>query len=118
MTWSYSGDPENSDLDTVRFLISDTDEDDQLLQDAEIEYALSVNKDDIYGAASLACDIIRRKFIRQVDYRLGPLAVSASQRAEAYAKLAEEFRTKAGQGISFKEPEIPAAFRRNLMSNS
>lgn len=118
MTWSYSGDPENSDLDKVRFLISDTDEDDQLLQDAEIEHALSTNNDDVYNAAALCCEVIHRKFLRQVDYRLGPLAVSASQRADAYAKLAEEFRMKAGQGISFTEPKTPAAFRRNLMSNS
>jgi hypothetical protein len=31
MTWSYSGDPSSSSTDAVRFLVGDTDTNDQLI---------------------------------------------------------------------------------------
>jgi hypothetical protein len=44
MTWTYSGDPGASTLDEVRFLIQDTDTNDQLLQNEELNYLI-----DSYG---------------------------------------------------------------------
>lgn len=53
MTWTYSGDPGASLLDEVRFLIQDTDTNDQLLQDEEISYLLT-SYGDPYSAAVAA----------------------------------------------------------------
>lgn len=53
MTWSYSGDPSSSTLDEIRFLIQDTDTNDQLLSNEEITY-LSGAYGDPYSAA-VAC---------------------------------------------------------------
>lgn len=54
MTWSYSGDPSSSTLDEVRFLIQDTDTNDQLLSNEEINYLIAGYADDAYSAA-VAC---------------------------------------------------------------
>jgi len=46
MTWSYSGNPGASALDEIRFLIQDTDTNDQLLSNEEINYLFTA-----YGEA-------------------------------------------------------------------
>lgn len=53
MTWSYSGDPGDSPLDEIRFLIQDTNTDDQLLSNEEINYLYNAYEDE-YSAA-IAC---------------------------------------------------------------
>lgn len=53
MSWSYSGDPGASTLDLVRFLIQDTDTNDQLLSDEEILYLIGVWSDPY--AAAIGC---------------------------------------------------------------
>lgn len=53
MAWSYSGDPGASALDEIRFLIQDTDTNDQLLSNEEINYLYGVYGD-AYSAA-IAC---------------------------------------------------------------
>lgn len=53
MTWTYSGNPGASLLDEVRFLIQDTDTDDQFLSNEEIEYLLD-GYGDPYSAAIAA----------------------------------------------------------------
>ena len=45
MAWSYSGDPDSSALDSVRFLVGDTDTNDQLgsivkLREAQLQLIL------------------------------------------------------------------------------
>ena len=37
MTWTYSGDPADNDLDELRFKIGDTDPSDPELQDEELQ---------------------------------------------------------------------------------
>jgi len=129
MPWSYSGDPASSDKDAVRFEVGDTDHNDQLLQDGEIEYAISLEPS-LLAAAARCCEVLARRFSRQADFRLGPQAVSASQRAEAFAARAKELRTKAASlggiyvgGIDRNEERLDRdlrqpAFKRNLMSNT
>lgn len=53
MTWTYSGNPGSSSRDEVRFLIQDTDTDDQLLSNEEIDYLLT-SYGDPYSAAVAA----------------------------------------------------------------
>jgi hypothetical protein len=53
MTWTYSGNPGASSLDEVRFLIQDTDTDDQLLSNEELNYLLA-SYEDPYSAAVAA----------------------------------------------------------------
>lgn len=90
MTWSYSGDPASSDTDAVRFLVGDTDTNDQLVENEEIDYALSQSTT-VYGAAALTCRAIAALFSRDVDTSLSGGEYSESQRAEHYRNLAERF---------------------------
>lgn len=98
MEWTYSGNPRNSTRDAIRFELGDTDRNAPLLSDPEIEYALEIEKD-LNGAIARCCEALVAKFTREADYTLGPKQVAASQRAEAFRKLAKEFRSKSNVGF-------------------
>lgn len=87
MTWSYSGDPSTSDKDAVRFLVGDTDTNDQLAQDEEIDWVLTRTRT-IEGAAAGVARAIAGLFAREVDGSLEDQDFSDSQRREAYLALA------------------------------
>jgi hypothetical protein len=63
MAWSYSGNPGSSDLDLIRFLIQDTDTNDQLLSNEEITY-LDNTYGDPYSAAIAAVGALIAKASR------------------------------------------------------
>ena len=65
MTFSYSGDPDSSSLDYVRDQIGDTDEDDPILTDEEINKAISDNSVLLLASANCARKIGAR-FSRKV----------------------------------------------------
>lgn len=92
MTWTYSGDPSNSNRDAVRFLIGDTDGDDHQLADEELDWLLSENNDRIYGTAIHACESLASKYARQMDKRLGQSWIDASQRFDHYLVLSQRLR--------------------------
>ena len=94
MTWSYSGDPSNSNTDAVRFLIGDTDSADQQMSDEEIGWLVS-EAGSTYAAAVLACDGLAAKYARQTDKSAGEMSVKSSQRVEHYTKLAKRLRQRA-----------------------
>lgn len=94
MAWTYSGNPATSLRDQVRFLIGDTDPDDPLLQDEEIDWLLAQSNQNVLAAAAEACQAISARYSRQADRQVGDLRIALSQKAEAYAKRAQEFRAK------------------------
>jgi hypothetical protein len=96
MAWTYSGDPAASARDEVRFLVGDTDTNDQLLQDAEIAYTLSKYPNPLMAAVR-SCMALAAKFSRQADASAGPLSESSSQKAKAFFTLAGELRAQAGR---------------------
>lgn len=77
MTWTYSGNPGASALDEVRFLIQDTNQDDQLLSNEEIEYLIEVYIDP-YSAAVAAVVSLIGKASRQEEEskKVGDLTLS------------------------------------------
>jgi hypothetical protein len=93
MTWTYT-DPSANTRDAIRFLVGDTNTNDQLVTDAEIAY-ISATYTNVYVAAAEICDAIAAKYARQADTRNGELSVSASQRAKAYLDLSKKLRGKA-----------------------
>lgn len=101
MTWTYSGDPDSSVRDAVRFLVGDTDSTEQLLQDAEIDWVVTqsgpspATGDVVYEAAHRCCHAIAGKFSREADKQIGDLRVSLSQRAKAYQSLAGDMKALA-----------------------
>ncbi len=89
MTWTYNFTQlaAGAQLPQVRFLIGDTLPSDQLLQDEEIDYALSA-RGNVYAAAADCCRSIASTFSRQSDMADGDLRISRSQKAKAYMERA------------------------------
>ena len=95
MAWSYSGNPADSSLDEVRFLIGDTDADDQQLSNEEINFLLTDNSSDVYGAAADAARSLMAKYARRADRTVGDLKVSYSQLQKSYAELYKKYSNRA-----------------------
>lgn len=87
-TWTYTGDPSNSDRDMVRFLIGDTDSTDQQILDAEIDALLTLYGDS-RSTAIQACRTLSAKYTRNVSKTVGPISISYGERANAYNLLAD-----------------------------
>lgn len=95
-TWTYSGDPQSSNLDKVRFLIGDTDPSDKQLGDEEILFLLA-DRGSFYSAASIACLTLVARYAREVSRQVGDLRISAEQRQQHYQQLHEHLASQAGE---------------------
>ena len=94
MAWNYSGDPADSSRDAVRWYVGDTDTNDQLVLDEEINYILGLQTDVVLAAADV-CEAISAKFSRQADTTNLSISIRASQRSVAYMSLAKDLRLRA-----------------------
>ena len=102
MTWSYSGNPANSANDEVRFLIGDTDTNNQLLSNEEIAWLLTEWNSNSYIAASNAAYSLSAEFSGKSDFSrsVGDLSLSTQygQQAERYGSLAKRLAVQASAG--------------------
>jgi hypothetical protein len=111
MTWSYSGDPASSDRDAIRFLIGDTDTDDQLLSNEEIDYCITQGGPSVYQAAHDCAYAIASKFSRMATSKsVGDMSLSYSDRAQAYFTLANELLELGAR----REPPTPWISPENI----
>lgn len=125
--WTY--DPTNlgtataaEQLDSVRFLVGDTDTNDQQVQDEEIAFALEQTGSNIYYAASWVARGIAAKYSRLVDTDLdGQLAESYSQLQTHYSKLSDRLeyqgKTTSG-GIGFAAGGLSRARMKAVESDT
>ena len=118
MAFTYSGNPASSDRDAVRFLISDTDAADVLLQDAELDWVISI-AGSVYQAAHDAAYAIASQFARLADSTsksVGDVSLSESYsaRSQRYFDLAEKFVELAER----REPPTPWADAQSLKSTA
>lgn len=93
MAWSYSGDPSSSVRDAVRFLIGDTDTNDQLISNEEIAYFVTEFAN-ARRAASEAARAIAAKFARLMSRSIGGLNADFSAKYRQYLELADNLLTK------------------------
>src|SRR3954465_5880659 len=95
MTWTYSGNPSTSTTDEIRFLIGDTDPDDELLQDEEIQYLYNTWYT-IYGTvfyvASIACETIAASYAREASHSADGVSVQLGEIQAKFTKQAETLR--------------------------
>jgi hypothetical protein len=111
MAWTYGGDPSANARDAIRFLIGDTDTNDQLLADAEVAWVNNqVTGSDtattgLYDAAYRCCITIASKFSRLADQAVGDMRVSMAQKAKAYREQAESLRA-----IAAREGSVPTPY--------
>jgi hypothetical protein len=99
MAWSYSGDPSRSDLDEVRFLIGDTNEDDPQLQDEEVEYLLAEHGSP-QQAAIAACEALYALYSRYADQKTGDISISYSKRADQVRALATTIQQRTSLNVA------------------
>jgi hypothetical protein len=93
MAWTYSGDPAASTRDSVRFLIGDTDTNDQLLNDAEVAYFITTHGT-VNRAASEAARAVAAKFARLMNRSIGALSADFSTKYRQYLELAGDLLLK------------------------
>ena len=121
MSWTYSGEPGSSPKDAVRFEIQDTDEEAQLLQDGEIEYAIAqealevaegeaLSEGGLYASSARCCEVLARLFAMQANETSGSIKTSFDEQARTYSERAQELRAKA-QGHA--APSSPSEFVSN-----
>ena len=96
MTWTYSGDPSSSQLDSYRFKIGDTIPDEPLLQDEEIQYVI-----DNYSNEGLRLyklyEAIYLYFIRGVRKKLGPQEEDPASRQQRAKEYLDDYRKRQAQ---------------------
>lgn len=93
MAWTYNI---ATDVGKVRFLCGDTDTNDQLLQDAEIEFLLTESSNR-YRAAAAACRAIAARLYNALtlDPADGGVSYNAKERADGFLELAKGLDQKA-----------------------
>jgi hypothetical protein len=92
VTWSYSGDPSSSSLDTVRFLLGDTDHTDELtLSNEEIAFLIS-EWDNLYFAAAAGAEQLAGQFAREVTYSSDGVTYTGTELQDKYNELAQTLR--------------------------
>lgn len=109
-TWTYSGDPASSDHDQLRFNIGDTNENDPLLSDAEIDFCVAQGGPS-YSGMALAAEAVAMRYGREADIRISPLSIDYNNRAKFWSMRADEYRKRSQQlGVptfsisSFQDP--------------
>jgi hypothetical protein len=93
-TWTYTGDPANSQSDALRFVMGDTNHKDPQFWDSEIAFALT-QETNLYRAAANLCRSLAAKYAREADSVQNELRTMYSSRSRAYAERAKEFDAKA-----------------------
>ena len=96
MAWNY--DPTNLNtttasgrLNTVRFLVGDTDTNDQKVQNEEITFSLSQTNDNVNAAASYVARTLASKYASKVTIELdGQLMAYYSDLYDHYKSLADK----------------------------
>jgi hypothetical protein len=96
VSWTYSGDPSLNDKDTVRFLIGDTDTDEQQITDEEINFLLTTwaAGRSMYYVAAQAADAIAARYAREASYSADGTSVSLSDVQAKFAELAVRLRAQ------------------------
>jgi hypothetical protein len=93
--FTYSGDPERSSRDKVRFYLQDTDPTDPLLSDQEIEHLLTkwmpVWGSEVYIAA-VGAEIIAGRFAREVSTSADGVSIGVQELQQKYNDLALSLR--------------------------
>lgn len=74
----------------VRFRVGDTDSNDPLLTDAEVDFVLDDSNDDFLVASVKACRAIVAKLAREVNASAAGINSSRQSKFEQYRKLLED----------------------------
>lgn len=110
MSFSYSGNPSDSDLDEVRFYVADTDSNDPILSDEEVLFLITTYKP-IHGdnlfVASVVADFIAGKYAREVSVSADGVSIQMSELQSKYEQLSNHLREQFKLKTSFEgNPDV------------
>jgi len=130
MAFTYTGNPAESDLQAIRFLLGDTDITEPLLQDEEILFLASqwALEHSVYYAAAICAETVAARFAREVTVNSDSQTVSTSELQQKYQNLAIQLRSMHEQSMAggvvdvggilineFRDPTVkPLAFARGM----
>ena len=118
MTFTYSGDPSEDDINRLRFILMDTDPTKALFSDEELEYLI-----DEYGSND---DMLQyqcfmqaaTKFAYQIKRSLGPQSEDPTSRLNFFKDRAAELKAKLQvKGLSLPKYQAPKQFFRGMQDN-
>lgn len=95
MTWSYSGDPSDSDLDKVRFLLQDVEASEPFLENEEIQYLLDTYLDrwnSVTPVAALAAEVLSNRFAREMAVSGDGVSIGTDTLMERFNQVATNLR--------------------------
>ena len=95
MTWSYSGNPGDSDLDTVRFLLQDVEEQEAFLTDEEIQYLIDNYLDrwkSPTAVAAYAAEVLSNRFAREMSVSGDGVSIDTAALQQRFADVAASLR--------------------------
>jgi len=99
MSFTYNPANPDSDIEKIRLEIGDTDADNPLFQDEEIQIKLDTAGSVLLTAAD-CCDILATRYAARYDFRDSDASFSASQLSKAYAARALTLRKRGKGGIT------------------
>ena len=89
MTWTYSGNPKASPLDTVRFLLGDTASLAPLVSDEEVGFALDESASNLYAATATLARALAARFSRSGGVSVDGITVDFKAKVQQYNDLAD-----------------------------
>lgn len=117
MSFTYSGNPDTSTLDAVRFEVGDTTEKTQLLQDEEILYALK-KEGTVLKAAARCAEVLGAKFAREETVRSATFSSNKGMVSEHYKDLAKKLRARSIRPGNFVCPSMTKDSKRQNQLDS
>lgn len=114
MAFSYSGNPNASAKDRIRFELSDTNAASAEFQDEEILAALypggpATTEVPWPVAASALARVIHRRYTRQADFKVGAISFDYQERAKAWGELADRLEELSPGGYGAAPPDALAS---------
>lgn len=118
MSWSYSRNPATSELDKIRFLVGDTNPNEPILQDEELQFLI-----DEYGSNTnmlyyQVFNHVATVFARDIKRSLGPQSEDPTERLKFFRDQTNLYKKKLNiAGISIPKNAYPKIFRKGMQSN-
>lgn len=106
MSFSYTGNPKDSTVNEIRFIVGDTNKANYLLEDEEIQYMID-KYTDVNQAIYEILQNMLNKVASEVSEKLGPQEVKNNEKFMNYKELANFYRKQINSSLSppwFKEP--------------
>lgn len=111
LQFTYGGDPSVSTRDAVRFHLGDTDRKRPLLDDREVEFALTKHGNE-FVAAALCAESLQGKFSSRANVTVGGVSKAFGSIAQAFADKAKQLRREASKSAVPRAPALSISEKR------